>query len=136
SSALSGLQSLLYRSRTRVVAPRNVDESAARKAVYNEIRHPAILKQLLWPNRHREVDQYSGPRRRQLGCAGRAKLLPKLGEGRLHLVISILASTHPFVFGAQKSFIDFLGLATGQIRSRVDVARLNNIHGGFECTRR
>jgi cold shock protein len=24
--------------------PRNVDESAARKAVYNEIRHPAILK--------------------------------------------------------------------------------------------
>jgi hypothetical protein len=51
--------------------------------------------------------------------------------------MSMLASTHPFVFGAQKSsFIGFPGLWNGQLRSRVDVARLNNIHGGFECTRR
>jgi hypothetical protein len=35
-----------------------------------------------------------------------------LGEGRLHLVqMRMLASTHPFVFGAQESsFIGFPGL--------------------------
>src|SRR5262249_45336964 len=118
--------------------PHNIDESAARKSVYNEIRHAALLRQLLSPNRRREVDQYSRLRGRLLGCAGRAKLLAKLGEGRLHLLkMRMLASTHPFVFGAQKSsFIGFPGLSNGQLRSRVDVARLNNIHGGFECTRR
>jgi hypothetical protein len=46
------------------------------------------------------------------GHVGRAKLLAKLSEGRLHLVkMRMLASAHAFVFGAEKgSFIGFLGL--------------------------
>src|SRR5262249_31923970 len=67
---------------------------------------------ILSPNRHREVDRYSRSRGRLLRCAGQAKLLAKSGEGRLHLVkMRMLASTHPFVFGAKKSsFIGFPGL--------------------------
>src|SRR5262249_18010276 len=87
--------------------PHNVDERAARKAVYNEVRHAPLLILLWSANRHRE-----SLRGRLLRCAARAKLLAKLCEGRLHfLEMRMLASTHPFVFGAQKSsFIGFPGL--------------------------
>ena len=92
--------------------PHNVDESAARKAVYNEIRHAAPPETTFVAQpAPREVDQYSRLGGRLLGSAGRAKLLAKLGEGRLHLLkMRMLASAHPFVFGAQKSsFIGFPG---------------------------
>src|SRR5262249_49720188 len=83
-------------------------------------------------------DEHSRHPGGSLGHVGRAKLLAKLSEARLHLVtMCMLASAHAFVFGAEKgSFIGFPGLQNSQLRGQVDVVRFDNIHGGFECTGR
>jgi len=59
-------------------------------------------------------------------------------ESRLHLVkMRVLPSTHAFVFGAQqRSFIGLPRLQNGQLLSRPYVVRFDDIHGGFEYTRR
>ena len=59
-------------------------------------------------------------------------------EGSLHLVqMRVLSSTHAFVFGAQKrSFIGLPRLQNGQLLCRPYVVRFDDIHGGFEYTRR
>jgi hypothetical protein len=49
----------------------------------------------------------------------------------------VLPSTHAFVFGAQKrSFIGLPRLQNGQLLCRPYVVRFDDIHGGFEYTRR
>jgi hypothetical protein len=93
--------------------PHNVDETAAREAVYNEIRHAAI-------HFCRATDTEKSPNTQdQAGLCSVAPVeqssLPQMVEGRLHLVeMRMLASTHPFVFGAQKgSFISLPRLQNG-----------------------
>src|SRR6516225_548752 len=59
-------------------------------------------------------------------------------ESRLHLMkMRVLPSTHAFVFGAQqRSFIGLPRLQNGQLFCRPYVVRFDDIHGGFEYTRR
>jgi hypothetical protein len=49
----------------------------------------------------------------------------------------MLPTAHTFVFGPQKGyFIGLPRLENGKFFDTLDVIRFDNIHGGFECTRR